>query len=123
MNRAMLYLLTLIQGLQAARADFDQVVEQLHATGLERLTEALQPVFDQATEMATELTAAQDALDTAAWRATLIEEVRDAVIAEIAAQELYIKAGQGTQGITLHAGAGLPGAGLGADGDIYVQGG
>lgn len=123
MNRAMGYLIGRIRALDAARANYDAVVEQLHATGLERLTEALQPVYDQASEMAEALTATQAALDTADWRGALISDVVAAVVTEIQEAQLYVMAGTGTQGVALHAGVGVPANALGADGDLYVQGG
>jgi hypothetical protein len=60
MNRAMEYLLGLVRALQASRPEFEAAVEQLRAIGLERVTEVLNPIFDQATAIKAALVSIQD---------------------------------------------------------------
>jgi hypothetical protein len=51
MNTAMGYLLALIRALQASRPDYDAAIAQLQTVGLERVTDVLNPIFDNANDI------------------------------------------------------------------------
>jgi len=75
MDRAMEYIVARFRAVEAVQPDFLAAIETLKAVGLDRLAEALIPVFDQANGIAATL----EALKTE-WEADLTrEQVRDDV--------------------------------------------
>jgi hypothetical protein len=57
MNRAMTYILDRLRQAIAVKADYELAIEELRASGLQRLSEALQPVVANAYQLAGELEA------------------------------------------------------------------
>lgn len=69
MNRAMSYLLRLYSTVAALRPDYEAAIAQIQTIGLQRLTEALQPVFLDAEAIGADLAALR-----AAWLETNVLE-------------------------------------------------
>jgi hypothetical protein len=139
MNRAMAYIVQRFKAAESVVPEFQTAIDQLKATGLERLDEVLTPLLTSAQAMSDEIVAIRDALATPAWRAALLADavagaiaasfndpaqraalIND-VITEIGVRNLYIKTGAGSAGATLTAGSAAPDNATGANGDIYVQ--
>ncbi|MDD3799356.1 MAG: hypothetical protein PHE36_09290 [Novosphingobium sp.] len=114
MNRMSEHVAARLRALEANRQNWDAAVAQLKALGLERVTAVLQPLFDQAVADAAAISATRAAIEDPQWRAQLIEDVTDALIAA----GTFVKAG--TPGITLYSGTEAPPANTGAEGDIYI---
>lgn len=123
MNRAMDYILGRLKAAESVVPEFESALNQLEATGLTRLNEFLTPLFNEATAMRDAIEVIKLGLEETAWRTALIADVKAAVIADIEAANLYVKAGAGATDATLYAGAGTPDNALGQDGDLYVKGG
>lgn len=135
MNLAMEYIQAQIKALQSVVPEFESVINQLKATGLERLDEVLTPLLVSAQSMVSQITAITEAVNAPEWRADLIADVvavglvdpahRAAfindVIAAIDARDLYIRAADGTADVAMFTGAAAPSNALGKDGDLYVQ--
>lgn len=69
MDKAMAYIIARLRAVEAVQPDFLAAVEQLKAVGLQRVTEALVPVLDQANAIADALEAIQ-----AQWESDLLPE-------------------------------------------------
>lgn len=135
MNRAMDYILARFKAFESVVPEFESVINQLRATGLERLDEVLTPLLADAQGMRDDIAAIKTALEDPAWRDALIADVVEAglidpvaraafiddVITEIASRQLYIETGAGSAGANLTSGTAAPNNADGADGDLYVQ--
>jgi hypothetical protein len=84
MNEAMGYLLALIRALQASRPDYDAAITQLQTIGLERVTDVLNPIFDNAEAIQATLQAIVDDWSTSTLPATVTANAAAAVAAEFA---------------------------------------
>jgi hypothetical protein len=81
MNAATGYLLALIRGLQASRPDYDAAIAQLQTIGLERVTDVLTPIFDNAEAIQAALQSIKDL-----WSADLtVQEVQNNAVAAVTA--------------------------------------
>jgi hypothetical protein len=116
MNEMSDHFLTRLRALEGFRADWDAAVAELKEIGVSRVTEALQPVFDQAQALADELTQMRADMETDAYRDQLIADV----IAAIVGQGLFVKAGAGAEGMTLYSGDAAPDPATGNEGDLYA---
>lgn len=139
MNRAMDYILARFKAFESVVPEFESVINQLRATGLERLDEVLTPLLADAQGMRDDIAAIKTALEDPAWRDAVVEDAKtaaiaasfgdavqrasliDDVIAEIASRQLYIETGAGSAGANLTSGTAAPNNADGADGDLYVQ--
>jgi len=116
MNEFSDYLLQRMAALEATRPEWESAVAELKAVGLSRVTEVLQPIYDNAVAIGVELEQLRAALAAPDFRAELIAET----VAAIVEQGLFVRCGEGAEGLTLYSGAGLPDGQAGQAGDLYA---
>jgi hypothetical protein len=75
MDAAMTYIVARIRALEAIQPEFQSVINQLRAVGLERLAEALTPIFTDAQEIIAVLEQARDEYEEDAFKAAQIAAV------------------------------------------------
>jgi hypothetical protein len=97
MNRAMLYLLRLYSTVAALRPDYEAEIALIQTIGLERLTDALQPIFVEANDISAQLAALR-----AAWLDSnvltdlqqVIQDQLDAVADDLGPRVVTLENGQ-----------------------------
>src|SRR5205085_5889315 len=98
------YLLARFSAIEAQRPEFAAAIDQLKSIGLTRVTEVLQPIFDEAVATAAELEALRTEQTSTAWRDALIADVVDALVEG----GQFVRCGAGSEGLTLFSGAVAP---------------
>lgn len=119
MNRFSGYLQARFGALEAQRATWEAAVVELKAIGLSRVTEVLQPIYDNAVAIGTELEALRNALASDDYRAELVADAKAAVLQDIAEGNLYVRDGANA-GLELYSGPEAPDPELAAPGAIYI---
>lgn len=84
MNLAMEYIVAKIRALEAINPEFQSVIDELKVVGLERVTEALLPIFNDAQTKADAIAALLLAIQTDASIEEVTDNVTENVIAEFA---------------------------------------
>lgn len=84
MDRAMTYIIARLKAVEAVQPDFLAAIDQLKAVGLQRVTDALIPVFDQANGIADALEAIRATWEADLLPAQVVAETTAAVTAAFA---------------------------------------
>lgn len=86
MNVAMDYIVARFRALEAINPEFQSVIEQLKAIGLERVTDVLSPIFEQANQIADQLEAIKDTWENDNTIEQVTETVASTVTTNVTAE-------------------------------------
>ena len=108
-----------LRAIEASKSGLAALEADLKSFGVERVNAVLLPIIADMQALLEDAAAIHAALAAPAARDQLVADARDAVLAAIAADKLYVRDGA-QAGIALFTGTSVPDAGTGEEGDIHI---